>query len=416
MTEMTQATTLLSSSFGDDDVHSNQAPKKWESTCGYVTYMDNGIVWKYNSSKTIGLRGILCGACTSASVLRSGSLARGCFLTWILSAACFVLALNIGTAEAKKIDAAHMKELVLDFHQMCTFLLGFFISSCLARWWSIRADGIGGLWGNLDDICMIINALYPSSKETRDQVLRWGILSHELMYMQAIGTEGESELGELVKHGLLLQEELRVIKDLNSKPQVVWAWMCHFFVHLAYGKPENGGSTMPSPATLLPQLLGFACKARDAVGLLFTLTDSQLPFRYVHFLATIVWLHNFFQAIASAIIMEQHLANKDYSGVVTELVFLVTYPMLFLGLLHLGEGMLNPMRSASDVDYPRSAFTYYMRKENEAFFKCTEVDSRAPESSNWRRGLLYERDNKEWTPTWKGKPPERQTAEQTGNF
>lgn len=280
----------------------------------------------------------------------------------------------------------------MDFHNMCTFLLGFFISTCLARWWAVRADGIGGLWGNVDDIVLLIGAFFPrdtqADRDVREQVLRWGALSHELMYKQA---RNEHELRDLVEMGLLTQGEMLILEPLASRPQVIWAWMCSFMAHLAYGDPNEGGSRLPQPVTILPQLLGLCCKARDAIGIVFTYTDSQVPFRYVHVLSFIVWMHNLIQALTSAVRITYEFKAGSISGTGTEIAFLMFYPVVYTSLLHVGVGMLNPMRAASDVDFPKRAFTYYMLAENRSFYTGSVAPHGPPYSPG--RPPIWKKDN-----------------------
>ena len=53
-------------------------------------------------------------------------------------------------------------------------LLGFYISTVIARWWSIRSDGIGGLWGALGDLSVLTGSFFPGRdwRDLRTLVLR----------------------------------------------------------------------------------------------------------------------------------------------------------------------------------------------------------------------------------------------------
>lgn len=332
----------------------------------FVKYVDKTIL-NYDSEGIMGCRGVFIAATARGSVFRKSVVRRAALLTWFI-AGLLLLALKWLHVDVQEPDVENVKALITDFHQLCTFLLGFFLSICYARWWAIRADGIGGMWGALDDLMMIIGALFPcdsaEDRGVRELVLRWGALSHELMYKQI---RGEHDLSDLAEKGLLTDDEMSILDPLSSRPQCVWAWMCSYMAHLAYGEPECGGSRLPHAVTLLPQLLGLCCKARDAIGLLFTYTDSQVPFRYIHILSFIVWVHNLVQALASAVRFSFEWQHGVKSAIMSEMVFLIFYPIVYTSLLHVGVGMLNPMRSATDVDFPRAAFTAYMLAENRSF-------------------------------------------------
>merc|ERR1719440_2740098 len=115
------------------------------------------------------------------------------------------------------------------------------MSLCACRWWAIRNDCIGSLWGAMNDISLQIGTFFPQDtfedRDVRERTLRWSVLSHELIYKQA---RGENDLDDLLDCGLLLQHELDRLHQEPSKPQVVWAWMSSYFAHLAYGDPKEG--------------------------------------------------------------------------------------------------------------------------------------------------------------------------------
>mmetsp|Transcript_53201 Transcript_53201/g.154889 ORF Transcript_53201/g.154889 Transcript_53201/m.154889 type:complete len:414 (-) Transcript_53201:27-1268(-) len=357
----------------------------------YVKYVDKSIL-NYDAEGIMGILGVLLSATAYGSVFRKKAVLKAAVLTWS-SALLLLLVLMLLKVEVSAVDVENFRALITDFHNICTFLLGFFISTCYARWWAIRADGIGGLWGNLDDLMMQMGALFPqddeADREVREKVLRWGALSHELMYKQI---HNDQDLTDLVDDGLLTSDEMVVLQPLSSRPQCICAWLCSYMAHLAYGDPAKGGSRMPHPVTMLPHLLTFCCKARDAIGILFTFTDSQVPFRYVHILSFIVWTHNLVQALTSAFRMAHELgqASPHYTALVAEGVFLLFYPAVYTSLLHVGAGMLNPMRSHSDVDFPRAAFTCYMLAECRSFNRG-QVPPAGPQhapghAQRWRPG------------------------------
>jgi len=336
----------------------------------FVKYVDKNVL-NYDSEGIMGCLGVFIAVFARGSVFRKSVIRRAAAFTWLVSG--FLLSLLYALrVDVQHEDVDNAKALITDFHNLCTFLLGFFLSTCYARWWAIRFEGIGGLWGALDDILLIVGALFPQDsaedRDVRDRVLRWGALSHELMYKQI---RGDNEFQDLVDKGLLLREEMAILGPLSSRPQCVWAWMCSYMAHLAYGEAAHGGSRMPHAVTMFPKLLDFCCAARDSIGKLFTYTDSQVPFRYVHILSLIVWVHNMVQALASAVRFAFECQNNHHwvSGVLSEMVFLMFYPVVYTSLLHVGVGMLNPVRSASDVDFPQAAYTSYMLAENRSFIR-----------------------------------------------
>lgn len=341
----------------------------------YVKYFLKSVL-NYDAEKVIG-PGVFLAATTAASILMRKQLLRDMFIVLVL-ATVLGATLSLRGIKLDQVDIDRLSNLVKDFQSLCTFLLGFFVSTCLARWWSMRNDCIGALWGCADDLTLIIGSYFGSSsdadREVREKVLRWSVLSHELVYKQA---KADEDLSDLVTRGFLLEHELAILVQEVSKPQVIWAWMCSYFSHLAYGDPQDGGSRLPYPVTVLPQLHEICRKARGGIGSAFAYTDTQVPFRYVHFLAMIIWMNNIFQAVNSAVVISDAHLGKQPTAIGVELVFLIFHPLIYFGLLHLGVGMLNPLRSKRDIDFPSGAWTYFQNAEMKSLF-CANVEPSGP--------------------------------------
>jgi len=332
----------------------------------FVKYHDNQVL-NYDTEGIAG-PGVFRAIFTHASVFGNWRVLRDVAII-LLVCIISVVTLFLAKTEITEANAVKLKSLVTDFHTLCTFLLTFFLATALTRWWAIRNDCLGGLWGGIDDISLIIGSYFgsdsPADRAVRERVLRWSVLSHELIYKQA---RADTDLCDLVERDLLTIEELNLLKPLASKPQVIWAWMCSYFAHLAYGDPAEGGSRLPFPVTVLPQLHEICRHARGAVGASFAYTDTQIPFRYVHFLSLIIWTHNLIQAVNSSVVFVVEADKGERVNIAIEASFLVLYPLVYFGLLNLGAGMLNPLRSSQDVDFPRGAFSYYMLAENRSFY------------------------------------------------
>ena len=65
-------------------------------------------------------------------------------------------------------------------------------------------------------------------------MLRYGLLSHALLYKQARGED--EQLDDLVAAGVLTPTEQAALQPLPSKPLVVWAWLSHFWARALAGE------------------------------------------------------------------------------------------------------------------------------------------------------------------------------------
>lgn len=197
-----------------------------------------------------------------------------------------------------------------------SFLIGLCVSATLARWWTLRDNCIGGLWGCTDDLCLhsgsIFSGLKPESRkhdlEFKARLLRLGLASFALLFMQAraeldaphsrVTVEDASDdnnevnggsmahgaspkdMEELVKRGLLTGSEARLLSNHHSEPQVIWCWINQMF-HTAAEEGRLGDHQ-------LWYLSSRCAEARGTIGRTFAYLDTQLPMAYVHLLALMV--------------------------------------------------------------------------------------------------------------------------------
>jgi hypothetical protein len=66
---------------------------------------------------------------------------------------------------------------------------GPYVGLAVSRWWAVRKDGVGALWGAVDDLAVwsacFFNSGTLADHSARALVLRYGLLSHALLYKQA---------------------------------------------------------------------------------------------------------------------------------------------------------------------------------------------------------------------------------------
>eukprot|EP00928_Gymnodinium_smaydae_P015792 TRINITY_DN15864_c0_g2_i1.p1 TRINITY_DN15864_c0_g2~~TRINITY_DN15864_c0_g2_i1.p1 ORF type:complete len:395 (-),score=27.01 TRINITY_DN15864_c0_g2_i1:66-1250(-) len=339
---------------------------------GRITYCDSQVL--YYDAMACTRSDTLALSVQKASVLRRTALIQDVLITvslFVPLSTCFYLICREDEAHHAKNRRDSFEKLTNCLHVVVTFLLGLYASTSVSRWWALRNDCIGGLWGAVSDLSLLMAAYFPSSssadKDVRWRVLRWGVLSHELVYKQA---RGDMDLKDLIESGLITVGEMHMLIHEPSKAQVIWSWMSSYFAHLAYGPTEDGGSRLPYPATILPQLQEIARKARGCIQQAFAYTDTQVPFTYAHFLGLVVWVHNFVQVLNSSnVIASYGYEHVKKTTIAAEIFFLWFYPTFFLAMLHICQGLMNPLRASAEVDFPRRAFSQYMIRENFAFHR-----------------------------------------------
>jgi hypothetical protein len=214
------------------------------------------------------------------------------------------------------------------------FLLGPYVGLCVARWWQMRIDLLGGVWGAAADLNMYaaiwFNSGSPADLEARQLNLRYGLAAHALLYL---GARGVDDLDELVQDGILLPSEAMALDGLPSKSQMVFTWLAEFWnkalsddgglstsrgeppqcehkaeaeacaceawacsvdvgtrSRTSHGPPRrlHVRTAVPHAAMFAPAVIKRCMDGRGAAGGALALVYTQLPFPYVHLLSLLV--------------------------------------------------------------------------------------------------------------------------------
>jgi len=255
------------------------------------------------------------------------------------------------------------------------FMLGAYVGTSVNRWWAVRSDCIGGLWGAIDDMCLLLSSHMPSPSDHvyKERFLRLGLLSHALVLNQARGREDEKFLWRLVERGLMTEGELNVLKGKCSKPQVVWVWISQ----LIHGLDREG--KIRYPQIMVPEFDAMCAKGRTAIGNTFAYIDTQLPYVWVHMLSVIVTLISCVISLKAGLTLgylideaQKHPhVGLSMSHVFSEVCHVIVLPFAFAAFMLLGGVLANPL-GEDFMDFPGFAYHCFMRDENSCFIQAGE--------------------------------------------
>ena len=319
------------------------------------------------------------------------------------------------------------------FQGLLTFLLALYVSRAVSRWWDIRVQSIGALWDSICKLNMWASAWWSHSAGseigTRATVLRYGLLSHALLFKEARGELRESRsaadagLSDLVDSNLLKHAEALQLAPLPFKAYVVWAWHTTFWTRALTsgsnyggacsdapaGKEANRGTIIPIPhaAHLMPLVMDTCGRARDAISAGLTHVTTQQPFAYVHLLALGCWV----AVVLNALLAGLKLAYLDpkllSSGIawpgpsswpllVACVGRLFVLPIMYDGLLGLSVALENPFLSSTG--FPSDLFEHEMHAECTAMAKGVDgIDAtRWWHAAGTDRGKVATRAKREW--------------------
>lgn len=296
---------------------------------------------------------------------------------YVLIAIAVGLAVGLCSEQPQLISTSKIREAVNYLSLFVAVALALHVGLVIERWWEMRNTMLGGLWCAIDDLTMVLAVHFPRREHRRFKtlVLRYCLLSVELMFMEARGSE--ADLGVLCRRHLLRNDEREKLEKLPSKPQVVWVWIAGTLQRLA----EAG----KLPSRLLVSLYGICANARGALGGVSVHLDTQLPFTYAHLLSVVVHVDNLLVAmkcgaLAAVAIWNLHRPEgkdkpisdaENLQVLLIQIFSVVAIPFFNLGLLEVGILIADPL-STKFQDFPRSAFHMWMRDECEALQTTAE--------------------------------------------
>ena len=114
---------------------------------------------------------------------------------------------------ALKRDAEHLEDAM---HAVITFFMGLFISNVYGRWYDMFMGPYGALWGGITSMAVYGNWYLggPNKSKILLTHLRWGLLSHALLFKDG---SNEAGMDDLVARQLATPEEAVLINDMISK-------------------------------------------------------------------------------------------------------------------------------------------------------------------------------------------------------
>jgi len=257
----------------------------------------------------------------------------------------------------------HMLKIVTLLNILVALLLGIYLSKKISRWWQVREECLGTLWGSITNLCQLL-AVYlgQDDEHYKYRVLRYGLLSHALVYKQAQITT--HVLQDLLTMGLLTPDELLSLKQIPHKAQVVWIWQTQLLNHLIWEEEKL-------PKALIKNVTDQLLAGRDSIRRLFSFVETQVPFPYTHMLALTVHTFHIILSMVCGINICVALSSEPVklAKLVLYIFLVVVFCLLYQGILDISVKLENPLGN-DDIDFPRMAYHLTIKETGEAFFRA----------------------------------------------
>ena len=357
----------------------------------------------------------------AATVFDFPGVKRDCVLSLTVSACVAMLSLLFAVDDRAENALQALTDIGTVVSQGLFFLLGPYLGLCLARWWQMRLDFVGGVWGVVADLNTWAATWFHSGsdadKAARRLMLRYGLAAHMLLFKGARGDD--EQLDAMVKAGLLTSREQRQLQGSEakgipgapSKSQMIFAWIVAFWSRAL--APDQGGlgtTRIQNAEQLAPMVLRRCADGRGAAGGALALVFTQLPLAYVHLLSLLVRFASIVNAIthganagntlsspvcgdeikaaaagmprfqlffprsseaACAPALYEQSAAASVTIILSWLVAVVMYPIIYNGLFSIGVMISNPLGNNS-INFCGSWYQHIMKDEMINFTKCID--------------------------------------------
>eukprot|EP00439_Symbiodinium_sp_Y106_P030621 s2544_g3.t1 len=171
---------------------------------------------------------------------------------------------------------------------LAAFLLGFYTSLTVSRWWRLRTDGIGNIWSATSQLSLFLSQFVTRDKQILEAVRRYARASLAIIFLKRrYGAERLSEkLDILISDGILLEDEVEQLRKYNNNlAESIWTWIAHIVADLDK-KGKIKGEVM------LNFLMERVNLGRSGAALIGAQLGTPIPLPYIHLMGILVKIHN----------------------------------------------------------------------------------------------------------------------------
>lgn len=257
-----------------------------------------------------------------------------------------------------------MRDFAMIMTTLAAFLLSFYTSICVARWWTIRAQGVGGL----KKACVELE-LYTCQFVTQDEKILSAIRRYSRASLLLIALWRRHQLDhikdQLVGRNILTEEEVDLLLKWNHcLHESIWSWQGAIIALLS-----KEGKIPSQP--LLCFLLERVSEGRTAAQCIHTHIAVRVPLPYVHLLGLLVKMHNTILAIIMGSLFGA--AVRDGQTIICVQLFgrTLILPFLFNAILLINAELSDPF-DGGVAGFPISMYEKALENDSKGMVSATQ--------------------------------------------
>jgi len=247
---------------------------------------------------------------------------------------------------------------------LAAFLLSFYTSITVSRWWTMRTAGVGAIKAATVDLELLLYQCVTRETRVLSAVRRYGRASLLLIFIWR--KKQLPEMKEIMlKRGLLDENECdQLLKWKHVLHETIWAWQTGIITKLQReGKIESD--------QLYCTLLKKCMEGRAAAQCIHTHLAVRVPMQYVHLLGLLVKMHNLILSVIMGLLFGAAFRNGHYILCIQLFGRTLILPFLFNAILLINCDLSDPFED-SEADFPGEVYQNALEKDCLGIMGATE--------------------------------------------
>lgn len=246
-----------------------------------------------------------------------------------------------------KLNEEKTRAFLQTLQMLASFLLSFYVSLSVGRWWTLRTNGVGGIVNASVDLSLALSRFVTKDHDVLEAVNRYARASLVLLFFQR---QERTDFAELVQTQILTEEELTVLLKVDphqNMPHCCWTWITEIVAKLRREQKIKSDQELVS-------LQEICARGRASVTTIQTGLSCQIPMNYVHLLCLLVKVHNTFLSFFMGMLVSYNFATHNWIQCSQICFRILMLTFAFNGLLIIADELQDPFSGEAN-DFPMPA-------------------------------------------------------------
>jgi len=272
---------------------------------------------------------------------------------------------NFTTRHWLEMQEDKMRDFAVIMTGITTFLLSFYMSMVISRWWDIITKGIAQIETSVMELSLYVYQLVTKDEEVITSIRRYTRASLFLIILWRRNKLDNLKEMMAKKKDLLTPSECdKLMSVKHNLHEVIWSWTTDI-ISMLYQEGQIKSDC------LLQLLLDRCTQGRGAVQLIHTYIANKVPLQYVHLLGFLVKIHNVALALIMSLLFAVAWRNENWIMCTMLFARTLLLPTLFNAIILLCSELSDPFDGGMQ-DLPADRCDEHINKNSMAYIALTD--------------------------------------------